>query len=179
MHAALRAASRACVMLGIAIAIQAGLEFLGLGDLNLPTWGGLLRNGFAEIYDAPLLTLWPSLVIGLTCIALTLLGNAMRDELEQSGAAPKKRGAVSEIVREPVVTHAEEAGAKIGETLLEVTDLRVGYDRREILPPMPWSWLAQATDDDLKAIYAYLKTVPPIKNRVPDPVPPAPAGKPS
>ena len=122
---------QASMMLGIAIAIQAGLEFLGLGDLNLPTWGGLLRNGFAEIYDAPLLTLWPSLVIGLTCIALTLLGNAMRDELEQSGAAPKKRGAVSEIVREPVVTHAEEAGAKIGETLLEVTDLRVGYDQRD------------------------------------------------
>jgi len=50
---------------------------------------------------------------------------------------------------------------------------------REILPPMPWNWLAQATDDDLKAIYAYLKTIPPVKNRVPDPVPPAPAGKPS
>lgn len=47
---------------------------------------------------------------------------------------------------------------------------------REILPPMPWNWLAHATDDDLKAIYAYLKTVPPIKNHVPDPVPPAPAG---
>jgi len=48
---------------------------------------------------------------------------------------------------------------------------------REILPPMPWNWLGQASDDDLKAIYAYLKTVPPIKNRVPDPVPPAPAPK--
>ncbi len=44
---------------------------------------------------------------------------------------------------------------------------------RQILPPMPWNWLAQATDGDLKAIYAYLKTVPPIRNRVPDPVPPA------
>lgn len=46
---------------------------------------------------------------------------------------------------------------------------------REILPPMPWNWVGQMTDEDLKAIYAYLKTVPPIKNRVPDPVPPAPA----
>ena len=29
------------------------------------------------------------------------------------------------------------------------------------------------TDDDLKAIYAYLQTIPPIKNKVPDPLPPA------
>lgn len=122
---------QASMMLGIAIAIQAGLEFLGLGDINLPTWGGLLRNGFAEIYSAPLLIVWPSLVIGLTCIALTIVGNALRDELEQSGSAPKKRGMVSEIVREPVVTHPEEAGAKVGETLLDVTDLRVGYDQRD------------------------------------------------
>jgi hypothetical protein len=46
---------------------------------------------------------------------------------------------------------------------------------REILPPMPWDWVGKMTDDDLKAMFAYLKTVPPIKNRVPDPVPPAPA----
>ncbi len=47
---------------------------------------------------------------------------------------------------------------------------------REILPPMPWNWIGKMTDEDLKAVYAYLNTVPPIKNRVPDPVPPAPAG---
>ena len=31
----------------------------------------------------------------------------------------------------------------------------------------------QMTDDDLKAIFAYLQTIPPIKNKVPDPLPPA------
>ena len=41
---------------------------------------------------------------------------------------------------------------------------------------MPWNWLGMMTDGDLKAIYAYLKTVPPIKNHVPDPVPPSPIG---
>jgi hypothetical protein len=44
---------------------------------------------------------------------------------------------------------------------------------RPILPPMPWQMYAQLSDDDLKAIYAYLKTLPPIKNKVPDPIPPA------
>jgi hypothetical protein len=41
---------------------------------------------------------------------------------------------------------------------------------RAILPPMPWQGLAKLTDEDLKAIYAYLRTIPPVKNRVPDAV---------
>jgi mono/diheme cytochrome c family protein len=41
---------------------------------------------------------------------------------------------------------------------------------RPIMPPMPWPTYSQATDDDLKAVFAYLKTVPAQKNRVPDPV---------
>lgn len=51
---------------------------------------------------------------------------------------------------------------------------------RPIQPPMPWMWLGQATDDDLKAIFAYLRSIPPIVNHVPDyqePAPPAPAKK--
>jgi mono/diheme cytochrome c family protein len=44
---------------------------------------------------------------------------------------------------------------------------------REIQPPMPWPWYRHLTEAELKAIYAYLKTIPPIKNRVPDWVPPA------
>lgn len=40
---------------------------------------------------------------------------------------------------------------------------------RPILPPMPWPLYRNMTDDDLKAIYAYLKTVKPIKNAVPAP----------
>jgi hypothetical protein len=38
---------------------------------------------------------------------------------------------------------------------------------------MPWQMYAQLSDDDLKAIYAYLRTLTPIKNKVPDPIPPA------
>jgi hypothetical protein len=41
---------------------------------------------------------------------------------------------------------------------------------RPILPPMPWMDYAHLTDDDLKAVYAFLRTLPPISNRVPDPV---------
>ncbi len=44
---------------------------------------------------------------------------------------------------------------------------------RDILPPMPVPDLQGATDADLKAIFAYLRSIPPIKNQVPFPVPPA------
>lgn len=39
---------------------------------------------------------------------------------------------------------------------------------RPILPPMPWDWIGKATDEDLRAMWAYLQTVPPIANHVPD-----------
>lgn len=40
---------------------------------------------------------------------------------------------------------------------------------RPILPPMPWPGYAKMTDDDLKALFAYMKTMKPIKNVVPQP----------
>jgi hypothetical protein len=43
---------------------------------------------------------------------------------------------------------------------------------RAILPPMPWPNFAQMTDDDLRAVFAYLKTLKPIENAIPDPIPP-------
>jgi mono/diheme cytochrome c family protein len=43
---------------------------------------------------------------------------------------------------------------------------------RQILPPMPWPYIGKMTDDDLKAVFAYLKQIPPVKNKVPDPLPP-------
>jgi mono/diheme cytochrome c family protein len=43
---------------------------------------------------------------------------------------------------------------------------------RDILPPMPWQNLAALTDADLKAIFAYLRTLPPVRNEVPRPTPP-------
>ena len=44
---------------------------------------------------------------------------------------------------------------------------------RPILPPMPWPVYRNLTDEDLKSVYAYLRTIPPVHNRVPEPLPPA------
>ena len=43
---------------------------------------------------------------------------------------------------------------------------------RPILPPMPWSMIGKLTDNDLKDVFAYLQSLPPVKNRVPAPVDP-------
>jgi mono/diheme cytochrome c family protein len=43
---------------------------------------------------------------------------------------------------------------------------------REILPPMPIPAYRNFSVDELKSIFAYLRTIPPVKNRVPDPTPP-------
>jgi hypothetical protein len=43
---------------------------------------------------------------------------------------------------------------------------------RPINPPMPWPAYRNATDEDLKAVYAYLRTIKPIVNHVPAYEPP-------
>ena len=43
---------------------------------------------------------------------------------------------------------------------------------RMLLPPMPWQNWMNIKDDDLKAIFLYLKSTPPVRNVVPAPIPP-------
>lgn len=119
---------------GIALAVQSGLEFLGLGDINVPTWGSMLSDGFTNLYTAPLLILWPALAIGLTLVSLTLLANSLRDELERSNA-PRKQGRKKKAgtpapagtaTAEDIIRH-DEAAAVDGDVVLEVANLSVGY----------------------------------------------------
>ncbi|WP_285035425.1 dipeptide/oligopeptide/nickel ABC transporter permease/ATP-binding protein [Plantibacter sp. ME-Dv--P-095] len=145
---------QSAIIAGIAIAIQSGLEFLGLGDLSVPTWGSMLNDGFTNIYKAPILMVWPSLAIALTCIALTLLANAMRDELERTVSVRRRRRKIvttsktgsntivtqsistsgiseDEIVGVRPIRHDDDARAAVRaeELVLSVRDLRVGYDQ--------------------------------------------------
>jgi hypothetical protein len=73
------------------------------------------------------------------------------------------------------LTSDEETGVGAWSEAVFVKAMRTGKHMgagRPILPPMPWFNLAEATDEDLKAIFGYLLTVRPVKNRVPDPIPP-------
>jgi cytochrome c553 len=44
---------------------------------------------------------------------------------------------------------------------------------RPIMPPVPWQAVAQLPDSDVRAIFAYLKAQPAVKNRVPEYAPPS------
>jgi hypothetical protein len=45
---------------------------------------------------------------------------------------------------------------------------------RPLLPPMPWQNMLAVTDDDLRSMFAYLQSLPPIANPVPTPSVPPP-----
>ena len=79
---------QAATILAISLFIQAGLEFLGLGDRRQASWGALLNEGFANLFRGPQLLLWPGLALGITCAALALMANAIRDALG-GGDSPK------------------------------------------------------------------------------------------
>ncbi|WP_155054445.1 dipeptide/oligopeptide/nickel ABC transporter permease/ATP-binding protein [Streptomyces blattellae] len=122
----------------VAIAIQSGITFLGLGDPSVPTWGGMLNDAFANMYTAPLQLTWPSLAIGLTAISLTLLSNALRDELERSSRPKRRRGrrdaGTATVRHEPVLVHEDTEDtedAPSGEILLDVQGLTVSYDQAD------------------------------------------------
>lgn len=71
------------------------------------------------------------------------------------------------------LTPDENTGLGIWTEEMFVQALRTGRHMgrsREILPPMPWPAYAHLTDDDLKSVYVYLRSIPPIENLVPDAV---------
>jgi len=45
-------------------------------------------------------------------------------------------------------------------------------NNRTLLPPMPWDDMGKLTDEDIKALFTYLKSTKPIKNVVPSAIPP-------
>jgi len=48
---------------------------------------------------------------------------------------------------------------------------------RPILPPMPYPVYGKMTDDDLKSVFAYLHSLKPVRNKVPQPIEPVEGGR--
>ena len=123
---------------GFAIAIQSGLEFLGLGDPTVPTWGVMLNEGFKNVYLNPTILLWPALAIGVTSAALALLGNAVRDALEDAEKIKHRRKETAKRTSPAANTRrrsrnmavpAVEAGTE--HHLLKVANLGIGYPQAD------------------------------------------------
>ncbi|BCW52146.1 ABC-type dipeptide/oligopeptide/nickel transport system ATPase component/ABC-type dipeptide/oligopeptide/nickel transport system permease subunit [Arthrobacter sp. 1088] len=129
---------------GVAIAIQSGLEFLGLGDPTKATWGVMLSEGFKNVYLTPTLLLWPALAMALTIGGLVLLGNAIRDALEdgekikhrKKKVAKAERNAAERTTAEPAKARQSRKSVAAVETgtehhLVKVTNLGVGYPQAD------------------------------------------------
>ncbi|MCK7526451.1 MAG: c-type cytochrome [Ignavibacteriales bacterium] len=72
------------------------------------------------------------------------------------------------------LTPDNETGIGTWQPEMFINALRTGKHLgagRPILPPMPWEMVGKLTDEDLQAMFAYLKSIPPVKNKVPDPKP--------
>ena len=74
--------------LGFAILTESGLSFLGVGvPPPAPSWGSEIANARLTLNQAPLLVVWPSLVIAVAILSFNILGDALRDVLD-----PRIRG---------------------------------------------------------------------------------------
>ncbi|MGK6317491.1 dipeptide/oligopeptide/nickel ABC transporter permease/ATP-binding protein [Neorhizobium sp. DT-125] len=113
------------VVAGISIVIQSGLQFLGLGDTSIPTWGGMLQDAFANMFVVPTAIFWPGLAISVTVASLVLLANAIRDLLQQGN-----RSVAVARLPEVVAKRASGVSPIDKDVLLDVRDLIVGYPDR-------------------------------------------------
>jgi peptide/nickel transport system permease protein len=76
------------LMVGGVILLEAGLEFVGLGDANQISWGYMLHNGQHFIRDAWWIIAFPSLALAALVLALNVVGDALNSALN-----PKTRSA--------------------------------------------------------------------------------------
>ncbi|KAB2848960.1 MAG: ABC transporter permease [Hyphomicrobiaceae bacterium] len=73
----------AALWLASAIRTEASLAFIGLGlKPPIPTWGGMIREGFDNILDNPWLALVPGTAVLVVIFALNLMGDGLRDAVD-------------------------------------------------------------------------------------------------
>ncbi|TWP35154.1 ABC transporter permease [Leekyejoonella antrihumi] len=71
------------IMMALNILIAASLSFLGVGvQPPRAAWGTIINDGLPLLYTRPLVSLAPGVMIALTCVALNLLGDSLRDALD-------------------------------------------------------------------------------------------------
>jgi mono/diheme cytochrome c family protein len=106
------------------------------------------------------------------------------DDMKQKGVAAATNGMLTAWAGPWGVSFATNLTADketgIGEWTEEmfIKAMRTGKHQgqpngRDILPPMPWFNLNELSDSDLAAIWSYLRSLPPVKNQVPFPIPPS------
>ncbi|QIK62607.1 dipeptide/oligopeptide/nickel ABC transporter permease/ATP-binding protein [Leucobacter viscericola] len=120
---------------GMAMGMQAGLQFLGIGGGTTPGWGAAMNEGFRVMRTDPLLLLWPSVALGVTIAALAVLGSALADVISVKTMTLSRRerrrvaaqnAAKRSVSREDTTTGSTSIAAVDSAVRLE--NLRVKYE---------------------------------------------------
>lgn len=112
---------------GIAMGMQTGLQFLGIGTASEANWGQMMNDGFRTMLTHPLILLWPSAALGITIAALAFMGSTLADLVSVRGEpAPRRRRSAEQVPEEATdrtgaLVHPVEASA------LRIDNLRVSY----------------------------------------------------
>ncbi|EEQ93969.1 ABC transporter permease [Brucella sp. ZJ1_1] len=69
------------VIVASAILIEAALSFLGLGDPNRVTWGGMIAEGRTVLRSAPWLSILPGLALAMTVVGVYLAGEGLTNAI--------------------------------------------------------------------------------------------------
>jgi peptide/nickel transport system permease protein len=79
---------QATIQLGLAILVEAGLSFLGLGlPPPAPSWGRMLNDAQTYLSQAPWMAIAPGVTIALAVLGLNLFGDGLRDRLDPRSRA--------------------------------------------------------------------------------------------
>ncbi len=74
---------QAAIGMGGVILAEATLSFLGLGiPAPAPSWGSMLNDARAHLFDSPHLVLFPALAMALAVLSFNFVGDALRDYLD-------------------------------------------------------------------------------------------------
>ena len=74
---------QAAIGMAGAILAEATMSFLGLGvPPPIASWGAMLNDGRAHLFDAPHLVIFPALAVMLAVLSFNFIGDAMRDYLD-------------------------------------------------------------------------------------------------
>ncbi len=74
---------QATVQFAVAILAEAALSYLGLGTQPpQPSWGRMLNEAQTQLFQAPMLAVYPGVAIALSVLGLNLIGDGLRDLLD-------------------------------------------------------------------------------------------------
>ncbi|MFG3350566.1 dipeptide/oligopeptide/nickel ABC transporter permease/ATP-binding protein [Streptomyces sp. NPDC048001] len=116
---------------GVAMGMQTGLQFLGVGTASTPDWGQMMNDGFRTMGTHPLILLWPSAALGLTIAALAFMGSTLADLVNvrtEPGPGPRRgRDATPPVGGGTEGDGGGEPVHAVEDSALRISNLRVAY----------------------------------------------------